>query len=416
MLGQKRETKLQKRENFSVEWILIIIWLSIINGGLGGQYVLNWMANQPKYTGGSKVDISPGVMTWWREISKLAWAVVAVSVELIRGKEAKYLWPGYISLTTIIVCAFTGVIENIGFFYLPRNHSPHVYAPYVNVYLAFLPFFGKLLFNAPIRKEHWLGISLVIAGLATPHIPWLLGFAQDNGESLDITAIVWILIINGCLLSQQVLNNKTVQTALPGVGPNALVLWREIWKMIFITTAIFIIPLIGNMMNANMPESVKISKFETRVLSKIDDGKKEFILNYYAKSDNNYVLKSEVSEKEEEKIKEIIKSTEYHQFFSLFDGSIIPDNWLPILFVIAAGLTGYIYSFGFFKLSKFSAHFWVPYTNVWLALLPFIMLLFGKDVTGYQIAGAVVVTAGLMVGVMDYSKNKVVEIEKKDRN
>ena len=416
MLGQKRETKLQKRENFSVEWILIIIWLSIINGGLGGQYVLNWMANQPKYTGGSKVDISPGVMTWWREISKLAWAVVAVSVELIRGKEAKYLWPGYISLTTIIVCAFTGVIENIGFFYLPRNHSPHVYAPYVNVYLAFLPFFGKLLFNAPIRKEHWLGISLVIAGLATPHIPWLLGFAQDNGESLDITAIVWILIINGCLLSQQVLNNKTVQTALPGVGPNALVLWREIWKMIFITTAIFIIPLVGNMMNANMPESVKISKFETRVLSKIDDSKKEFILNYYAKSDNNYVLKSEVSEKEEEKIKEIIKSTEYHQFFSLFDGSIIPNNWLPILFVIAAGLTGYIYSFGFFKLSKFSAHFWVPYTNVWLALLPFIMLLFGKDVTGYQIAGAVVVTAGLMVGVMDYSKNKVVEIEKKDRN
>ena len=416
MLGQKRETKLQKRENFSVEWILIIIWLSIINGGLGGQYVLNWMANQPKYTGGSKVDISPGVMTWWREISKLAWAVVAVSVELIRGKEAKYLWPGYISLTTIIVCAFTGVIENIGFFYLPRNHSPHVYAPYVNVYLAFLPFFGKLLFNAPIRKEHWLGISLVIAGLATPHIPWLLGFAQDNGESLDITAIIWILIINGCLLSQQVLNNKTVQTALPGVGPNALVLWREIWKMIFITAAIFIIPLVGNIMNANMPESVKISKFETRVLSKIDDSKKEFILNYYAKSDNNYVLKSEVSEKEEEKIKEIIKSTEYHQFFSLFDGSIIPNNWLPILFVIAAGLTGYIYSFGFFKLSKFSAHFWVPYTNVWLALLPFIMLLFGKDVTGYQIAGAVVVTAGLMVGVMDYSKNKVVEIEKKDRN
>ena len=399
-----------------MEWILIIIWLSIINGGLGGQYVLNWMANQPKYTGGSKVDISPGVMTWWREISKLAWAVVAVSVELIRGKEAKYLWPGYISLTTIIVCAFTGVIENIGFFYLPRNHSPHVYAPYVNVYLAFLPFFGKLLFNAPIRKEHWLGISLVIAGLATPHIPWLLGFAQDNGESLDITAIVWILIINGCLLSQQVLNNKTVQTALPGVGPNALVLWREIWKMIFITTAIFIIPLVGNMMNANMPESVKISKFETRVLSKIDDGKKEFILNYYAKSDNNYVLKSEVSEKEEEKIKEIIKSTEYHQFFSLFDGNIIPDNWLPIFFVIVAGLTGYIYSFGFFKLSKFAAHFWVPYTNVWLALLPFIMLLFGKDVTGYQIAGAVVVTAGLMVGVMDYSKNKVVEIEKKDRN
>lgn len=397
-----------------MEWILIIIWLSIINGGLGGQYVLNWMANQPKYTGGSKVDVSPGVMTWWREISKLLWVVIAVIVEVVRGKEVKYLWPGFISLSTIIVCAFTGVIENIGFFYLPRNYSPHIYAPYVNVYLAFLPFFGKFLFNAPIRKEHWLGISLVIAGLATPHIPWLLGFAQDNSNALDINAIIWIFIINGCLLSQQVLNNKTVQTALPGVGPNALVLWREIWKMIFITAAILIVPIIGNMMNANMPKSVKASKFEERVLNKVDEDKKEYLLNYYTKSDNNYILKSDISENDEAKIKEIVKSTDYHQFFSLFDGSIIPNNWLPILFVIAAGFTGYIYSFGFFKLSKFAAHFWVPYTNVWLALLPFIMLLFGKDVTGYQIAGAVVVTAGLMVGVMDYSKNKVEEIAKKN--
>lgn len=396
-----------------MEWIILILWLSIINGGLGGQYVLNWMANQPKYTGGAKVDISAGVMTWWREISKLVWAVIAVIIELIGGKKVKYLWPGFLSLSTIIICAFTGVIENIGFFYLPRNYSPHIFAPYVNVYLAFLPFFGKMMFNAPIRKEHWIGISLVIAGLATPHIPWLLGFAQDNHNTLDFNAIVWIVIINGCLLSQQVLNNKTVQTALPNVGPNALVLWREIWKMIFISSAIFIIPIIGNMMNANMPKTVTASKFETRVLSKIDDSKKEYLLNYYTFSDDNYVLKSEVPEKEEEKIKEIIKSTEYHQFFSLFDGCIIPNNWLPILFVIAAGLTGYIYSFGFFKLSKFAAHFWVPYTNVWLALLPFIMLLFGKEVTGYQIAGAVVVTAGLMIGVMDHRRNKVVEIEKK---
>jgi len=397
-----------------VEWIILIIWLSIINGGLGGQYVLNWMANQPKYTGGDKVDISPGVMTWWREISKLLWVVVAVVIELIRGKKAKYLWPGFLSLTTIIVCAFTGVIENIGFFYLPRNYSPHIFAPYVNVYLAFLPFFGKLMFNAPIRKEHWIGILLVIAGLATPHLPYLLGFANQNSDALDINAIIWIVIINGCLLSQQVLNNKTVQTALPGVGPNALVLWREIWKMIFISSAILIIPLIGNMMNANMPKSVKASKFETRVLFKVDESKKEYLLNYYVKSDNKYFLKSAVSENEEAKIKEIVKSTGYHQFFSLFDGSIIPNNWIPILFVIAAGLTGYIYSFGFFKLSKFAAHFWVPYTNVWLALLPFIMFLFGKEVTGYQIAGAVVVTAGLMIGVMDHRKNKVVEIEKKN--
>ncbi|MBK7500332.1 MAG: hypothetical protein IPI19_14925 [Ignavibacteriales bacterium] len=397
-----------------MEWIILILWLSIINGGLGGQYVLNWMANQPKYTGGDKVDISAGVMTWWREISKLVWAVIAVIIELIRGKEVKYLWPGFLSLSTIIFCAFTGVIENIGFFYLPRNYSPHIFAPYVNVYLAFLPFFGKMMFNAPIRKEHWIGISLVIAGLATPHIPWLLGVAQDNHNALDLNAIIWILIINGCLLSQQVLNNKTVQTALPGVGPNALVLWREIWKMIFISSAIFIIPIIGNLMNANMPDSVSSTKFETRVLNKVDESKKEYLLNYYSKSDNNYVLKSDVPENEEVKIKEIIKATEYHQFFSLFDGSIIPNNWLPIIFVIAAGLTGYIYSFGFFKLSKFAAHFWVPYTNVWLALLPFIMLLFGKEVTGYQIAGAVVVTAGLMIGVMDHRRNKVEEIAKKN--
>jgi uncharacterized membrane protein len=324
------------------------------------------------------------------------------------------LWPGWISLTTIIICAFTGVIENIGFFYLPKNYSPHLYAPYVNVYLAFLPFFGKFLFNAPIRKEHWLGIFLVIVGLATPHLPTLLGFGNENHNALDMNAIIWIFIINGCLLSQQVLNNKTVQTALTGVGPNALVLWREIWKMIFISAAILIIPVIGNLMNANMPQSVSVAKFEERVLSRVDESKKEYLLNYYSISDNNYVLQSGITEKDEEKIKDIVKSTEYHQFFSLFDGSIIPNNWLPIIFVIAAGLTGYIYSFGFFKLSKFAAHFWVPYTNLWLALLPFIMLLFGKDVTVYQIIGAVVVTAGLMVGVMDYSKNKVVEIEKKN--
>lgn len=394
-----------------MEWILLIIWLSIINAGLGGQYILNWMANQPKYTGGEKIDISAGVMTWWREISKLSWAVIAILIELIRGKKVKYLWPGWISLTTIIICAFTGVIENIGFFYLPRNYSPHLYAPYVNVYLALLPFFGKFMFNAPIRKEHWIGVSLVIAGLATPHLPTLFG--STNTNSLDFSAIVWILIINGCLLSQQVLNNKTVQTALTGVGPNALVLWREIWKMIFISAAILIIPLIGNIMNANMPASVRVEKFETRVLSKIQEDQKSYLLGFYTKSDNSYVLKSDVSESDEIKIKNIIKSTEYHRFFSLFDGSIIPSNWLPILFVIAAGLTGYIYSYGFFKLSKFAAHFWVPYTNLWLALLPFVMLLFGKEVSLYQIIGAAVVTAGLMVGVMDHRKNKVAEIEKK---
>jgi len=396
-----------------VEWILLIIWLSIINGGLGGQYVLNWMANQPDYTGGKKIDVSPGVMTWWREISKLAWAVVAVVIEVIRGKETKYLWPGFLSLVTIIICAFTGVIENIGFFYLPRYYSPHIFAPYVNVYLAFLPFFGKVLFHAPIRKEHWIGISLVVTGLAVPHIPWLLGFAEDNANALDASAIIWIIVINGCLLSQQVLNNKTVQTALPGVGPNALVVWREIWKMIFITAALFIIPILGGWMNANLPDRVDSKIFETRVLDKVDQNKKDYLLAQYTQNANEYVLKNDVSENDQQKIKQILKAVEYHRFFSLFDGNIIPNNWLPILFVIAAGLTGYIYSFGFFKLSKFAAHFWVPYTNVYLALLPFIMLLFGREVTDYQIAGAVVVTVGLMVGVNDYSRNKVVEIERK---
>jgi hypothetical protein len=139
-----------------LEWILIVVWLLIINGGLGGQYILNWMGNQPDFTGGKRIDVSPGVMTWWREISKLAWAVIAVTVEIIRGKQIKFLWPGLLSLSTIIICAFTGVIENIGFFYLPRYYSPHIFAPYVNIYLAFLPFFGKVLFNAPIRKEHWI--------------------------------------------------------------------------------------------------------------------------------------------------------------------------------------------------------------------------------------------------------------------
>lgn len=398
-----------------MEWVLLIVWLLIINGGLGGQYILNWMGNQPEFTGGKKIDISPGVMTWWREISKLAWALIAVITEVVRGKEIKYLWPGFFSLTTIIICAFTGVIENVGFFYLPRYYSPHIFAPYINVYLAFLPFFGKLLFNAPIRKVHWIGISLVILGLAVPHIPYLIGAGADPKTVLDPTAIIWIVIINCCLCSQQILNNKTVQTANEGVGPNALVVWREIWKMIFISLAIIIIPVIGNYINANMPGSEKAKVFESRVLEKVDDSKKVFLLNYYSLSGDEYVLNKNINEETEKTIKEIFSSVEYHRFFSLFQGSILPNNWLPILFVIAAGLTGYIYSFGFFKLSKFAAHLWVPYTNVYLALLPLIMFLFGKDVTAFQIAGAAVVTVGLMVGVMDYGRNKVVAIEKKTK-
>ena len=396
-----------------MEWILIVVWLLIINGGLGGQYILNWMGNQPDFTGGKKIDISPGVMTWWREASKLAWALVAVTVEIVRGKQIKFLWPGFLSLTTIIVCAFTGVIENIGFFYLPRYYSPHIFAPYLNVYLAFLPFLGKLLFDAPIRRVHWIGITLVIIGLAVPHIPHLIGAGVDPRTVLDPTAIIWIIIINCCLCSQHILNNKTVQTAKVGVGPNALVLWREIWKMFFISLAILIIPLYANYINANMPDIVQAETFQTRVLEKLDDDKKQFLLNHYSLRDAQYILKENIDESTETSIKEIFSSVEYHRFYSLFQGNILPDNWLPILFVIAAGLTGYIYSFGFFKLSRFAAHLWVPYTNIYLALLPFIMILFGREVTGYQIAGAIITTAGLMVGVLDYSRNKVEEIKKR---
>ncbi len=396
-----------------MEW-LVLLWLLIINGALGGQYILNWMGNQPKFTGGKPIDVSPGVMTWWRELSKLVWALIAVIVEVIKGKEIKYLWPGMISMITIMICAFTGVIENIGFFYLPRYYSPHVFAPYVNIYLAFLPFFGKFLFNAPIRKEHWFGVILVVSGLAIPHLARLNSVHIDSKSFLDANGILWIVIINCCLCSQQVLNNKTVQTALAGVGPNALVVWREIWKMIFISTALFAIPIIGNIINAHLPEKVDSLTFETRVLSKLDDDKKAQLLGFYQKVENDFVLKENLSDQDISIVRKIVSKTDYNRFFSLFEGTIIPNNWLPILFVIAAGLTGYIYSFGFFKLSKFAAHFWVPYTNVYLALLPFIMILFGKEVTLYQIIGAIVVTIGLMIGVSDYSKHKVEEIQRKN--
>lgn len=396
-----------------MEWILLILWLSIINGALGGQYVLNWMGNQERFVGNQPVGVSPGVMTWWRELSKLVWAVIAVIIEVIRGKKLKYLWPGLISMATIMICAFTGVIENIGFFYLPRYYSPHLFAPYVNIYLALLPFFGKILFNAPIRKAHWIGVFLVITGLTIPYLPRILGGVVDPKSVLDGSAIIWIIIINCCLFSQQILNNKTVQTAFKGVGPNALVVWREIWKMVFITSALFIIPLIGDLMNVNIPDHIKANTFETRVLAKVDSAKKEYLLNCYYEKDGLYIQKENLDEATKENVEKIFASTEYHRFFSLFQGNIIPKNWWPILFVVLAGFTGYIYSFGFFKLAKFAAHFWVPYTNVYLAIIPFVMFLFGQNVTTYQIIGAVITTAGLMVGVSDYKKNKIEEIEKK---
>lgn len=397
-----------------MELLILISWLMIINGALGGQYILNWMGNQPKFVGDQPVGVSAGVMTWWRELSKLVWAVIAVTIEVLRGKELKYLLPGSAAMITIMICAFTGVIENIGFFYLPKYYSPHLYAPYVNVYLVMLPFLGKILFNALIRKEHWIGISLVVVGLAVPHIPRILGKSMNPNEALDFTAIIWIIIINCCLCSQQILNNKTVQMAKKGIGPNVLVLWREIWKMTFIWSALIIFPIIGSFLSVNFPQSISVEKFEQRVLSKVNDSQKVFLLTYYEKSANNYVVNKSVSENDKAKIENILSETGYNRFFSLFDGNIIPKNWWPILFVVIAGLTGYIYSFGFFKLSKFAAHYWVPYTNIWLAVLPFVMFLFGKDVTTFQVIGAAITSLGLIVGVSDHKKNKVEEIENKN--
>jgi uncharacterized membrane protein len=181
--------------------------------------------------------------------------------------------------------------------------------------------------------------------------------------------------------------------------------------MVFICSALFIIPMIANVLRVHVPDQAPKEKFETRVLAKVDQVKKDFLLSNYALSGDNYNLKKDITPQTETQIKAIFASTDYDRFFSLFEGSIIPKNWWPILFVVAAGLTGYIYSFGFFKLSKFAAHFWVPYTNVYLALMPFIMMLFGQNVTFYQIIGAVITTAGLMVGVSDYSRNKVVAID-----
>ncbi|MBA4407343.1 hypothetical protein C0389_08720, partial [bacterium] len=312
-----------------MEWLLIILWLSIINGGLGGQYILNWMGNQQRFVGNQPIGVSPGVMTWWRELSKLLWAVIAVTIEVIRGKKIKYLWPGTISMVTIVICAFTGVIENVGFFYLPRYYSPHLFAPYVNVYLALLPFFGKVLFNAPIRKAHWIGILLVITGLSIPYLPRIFGGVVDPKSILDGSAIIWILIINCCLFSQQILNNKTVQTAFKGVGPNALVLWREIWKMVFITSALFIIPFIGDLMKVNIPDQLSTKTFESRVLPKLNLEQKEYLLNCYVEKDDSFFLKKDLAPAAKENIKEIFAATEYHRFFSLFQGSIIPKNWWP---------------------------------------------------------------------------------------
>ncbi|MHB8930900.1 MAG: hypothetical protein ACYC5R_09930, partial [Melioribacteraceae bacterium] len=139
----------------------------------------------------------------------------------------------------------------------------------------------------------------------------------------------------------------------------------------------------------------------------------EYLLNCYVEKDGQFILKKDLAKVTQDNVKKIFAATEYHRFFSLFQGTILPKNWWPILFVVLAGFTGYIYSFGFFKLARFSAHFWVPYTNVYLAIIPFVMFLFGQNVTGYQIAGAVITTAGLMVGVSDYKNNKIEEIEKK---
>jgi uncharacterized membrane protein len=267
------------------------------------------------------------------------------------------------------------------------------------------------MFKAPIRKEHWIGIILVVIGLVIPHLPRLIGGPVDPKAIFDTTALIWILIINLCLMSQQVLNNKTVQTAKPGVTPNAFVVWREIWKMAFISLALLSFPLIGNMMRVNVPDTVPVVRFENDVMAKIDNSKQLLLTANYEKTAEDYILKKDITPETEKEIKSIFHSVGYNRFFALFDGNIFPKNWWPILFVVLAGLSGYVYSFGFFKLAKYAAHFWVPYTNVYLAIIPFIMFLFGQNVTFYQVIGAVLTTAGLIVGVSDYKRHKINPIE-----
>ncbi len=350
-----------------MEWTIILVLL-IINAALGGQQLLNSLArNQADKTNGSNngpnshsdvpssglAEFSTAVvLTWWRELFKLSWAVVAVVIEAIQGRSRREFWPGAASLVTISICSFTGIIENVGFFSISR-YSPHLWVPFISVYIVILPVATGLMFGSTVRKEHWIGAILVLTGLVIfslrlDFLPQLSHVVLSSGgvshakaaliSTLDWQAVVWLVIINLCLCSQQILNNKSVQLAKHKVSANGFVLWREIFKFGFATLAIAAIALI-----------------------------------------------------------------EWKSFASYFT----PQK--AVYFAIGAGLTGYVYSWGFFVLSKYPVHVWVPYTNLYVVALPFLsyFILPGVEVKVSQILGACFVGIGLVVGLSDFSRHKI---------
>lgn len=356
-----------------MEWSILIVLL-IINAALGGQQLLNKLArvssdqasgdkasgkDQPQTPTSGMAEFSTAVvLAWWRELFKLAWSVVAVAVEAAKGRPWIEFWPGWASLLTVSICSFTGILENFGFYIISR-YSPHLWVPYISVYLLLLPIFTGLMFGSTVRKEHWIGTLLVMGGLAVAALrldalPQLAhtvmksagashaGFAQV--QHLDLQAYLWLLLINLCLCSQQILNNKSVQLATHKISANGFVVWREIFKFGFASL------FLGG-----------IAVFTTAGIAPY------FKLN------------------------------------------------TAVVFALGAGLTGYIYSWGFFVLSKYPVHVWVPYTNLYVVAMPFlsVWLLAGVTVTTGQLLGTALVGAGLVVGLSDYSRHKIERITDK---
>jgi drug/metabolite transporter (DMT)-like permease len=356
----------------------IILVLLIINAALCSQKLLNQQARTNADEGVDTSKPSTGLqefgtaaaLTWWRELFKLAWTVVAVVIEAFKGHPARYFWPGIASVITVSICSFTGVIENIGFYTISR-YSPHLWVPYINFYLVALPIFTGLMFGSTVRKEHWIGTSLVILGLFLNSYRFdgaLAGLSQTIMSSaqpskfeasvaaklnyLDIQAYIWIIVINCCLCSQQVLNNKSVQLATHKVSANAFVLWREIFKFAYATLFLVLVALITG----------------------------KTILHYL-----------------------------------YFGQDSASSGNKAVILALAAGLTGYIYSWGFFKLSKYPVHIWVPFTTLYVVAMPFLSVIFvaGAKVTLAQLIGATICGAGLFVGLSDYKRNKIEKITEK---
>ena len=356
-----------------MEWSILIVLL-IINGALGGQQLLNKIArasaDRASGGNGSSKDqahmptsgmpefTTAVVLAWWRELFKLAWSVAAVAIEAIKGRPWIEFWPGWAALLTVSICSFTGIIENFGFYIISR-YSPHLWIPYISVYLLLLPIFTGLMFGSTVRKEHWIGTLLVMAGLAAasirpdslPQLTHAILKSEGAGHAhfatlqrLDLQAYIWLLIINLCLCSQQVLNNKSVQLATHKVSANAFVVWREIFKFGFASLFLGAIAL-----------------FTSNGVS------------HYMKLNT------------------------------------------AVVFALGAGLTGYIYSWGFFVLSKYPVHIWVPYTNLYVIAMPFlsVWLLPGVTVTLGQLLGTLFVGAGLFVGLSDYKHHKIERITDK---